>query len=110
MQPFIINSLSILQKSVYSLSNQFFIQFMKFDFTYWSAFLLIFFVHLIVFAFLSWQRGYSQERLSDKMLGCLLFLGARGWWDLRGGMMAIMLFITAKFFLHDCPKILPHEW
>lgn len=91
MQPFVIYELSILQKSVYSLSNQFFTLFMKFDFTYWSAILLIFFVHLMVFAFLSWHRGYTQERLSDKLLGFLLFLcalyifpwmvGFAGWYD-----------------------------
>ncbi len=49
---------------------------MKFDFNIYSSFLLVFFVHIMVYAFMLWRRGIKQERFSDKLLGTFLFLAA----------------------------------
>ncbi|BAV06809.1 transcriptional regulator, AraC family [Filimonas lacunae] len=56
-----------------------------------SSLLLIFFTHLVVYAFLFWKRGIKQERLADRLLGTFLFLSAlfifpwmagfAGWYD-----------------------------
>lgn len=64
---------------------------MLFEFGLFSSVLLIFFTHLLVYAFLFWKRGWQQERLSDKLLGTFLFLSAMfifpwmvgfaGWYD-----------------------------
>jgi AraC-like DNA-binding protein len=50
--------------------------FMKFDFSLQSSLLLIFFVHIIVYAFMLWRRALKQESTSDKLLGTFLFIAA----------------------------------
>lgn len=64
---------------------------MLFEFGPRSSLLLIFFVHLCVYALLFWKRGRLQERLSDKLLGTFFLLSAlfifpwmsgfAGWYD-----------------------------
>ena len=64
---------------------------MLFQFGLFSSLLLIFFTHLLVYAFLFWKRGWQQEKLSDRLLGTFLFLSAlfifpwmsgfAGWYD-----------------------------
>ena len=49
---------------------------MKFDFNIYSSLLLVFFVHIIVYAIMMWRRGAKQERFSDKLLGTFLLLAA----------------------------------
>ena len=49
---------------------------MLFDFGLQSSLLLIFFVHILVYAFMLWRRGLKQERTSDKLLGTFLFIAA----------------------------------
>lgn len=49
---------------------------MKFDFNIYSSLLLVFFVHIIVYAVMLWRRGIKQESLSDQLLGTFLFLAA----------------------------------
>jgi len=64
---------------------------MLFDFGLRSSLLLIFFTHLVVYAFLFFKRGWQQERLSDRLLGWFFLLaglfifpwmsGFAGWYD-----------------------------
>nr|WP_027250277.1 AraC family transcriptional regulator [Planktothrix agardhii] len=49
---------------------------MQFSFNIYSSLLLIFFVHIMVYAFMLWRRGYKQDSLSDKLLGWFLFFAA----------------------------------
>ncbi|MBS4064376.1 MAG: AraC family transcriptional regulator [Chitinophagaceae bacterium] len=49
---------------------------MVFDFNLYSSLLLIFFVHVMVYACMLWYRGGKQERQSDILLGWFLFLSA----------------------------------
>lgn len=49
---------------------------MQFDFGLQSSLLLIFFVHILVYAFMLWRRGLKQESTSDKLLGTFLFVAA----------------------------------
>jgi AraC-like DNA-binding protein len=49
---------------------------MKFDFGLQSSLLLIFFVHILVYAFMLWRRGLKQGSTSDKLLGTFLFVAA----------------------------------
>jgi AraC-like DNA-binding protein len=64
---------------------------MVFEFGLRSSLLLIFFTHLIVYAFLCVRRGFRQDNNADKFLGIFLFLSAlfifpwmagfAGWYD-----------------------------
>jgi AraC-like DNA-binding protein len=49
---------------------------MVFDFNLYSSLLLVFFVHILIYAIMFWRRGVAHERLSDKLLGSFLFLSA----------------------------------
>jgi AraC-like DNA-binding protein len=49
---------------------------MQFSFGLQSSLLLIFFVHILVYAFMLWRRGLKQESTSDKLLGSFLFIAA----------------------------------
>lgn len=49
---------------------------MQFNFGLQSSLLLIFFVHILVYAFMLWRRGLKQESTSDKLLGTFLFIAA----------------------------------
>ncbi|WP_407524686.1 AraC family transcriptional regulator [Lacibacter sp. MH-610] len=49
---------------------------MQFSFNIYSSLLLIFFVHIMVYAFMLWRRGYKQDSLSDQLLGWFLFFAA----------------------------------
>lgn len=49
---------------------------MQFSFGLQSSLLLIFFVHILVYAFMLWRRGVKQESTSDKLLGTFLFIAA----------------------------------
>lgn len=49
---------------------------MQFSFNLYSSLLLIFFVHIMVYAFMLWRRSYKQDSLSDKLLGWFLFFAA----------------------------------
>jgi AraC-like DNA-binding protein len=49
---------------------------MQFDFGLQSSLLLIFFVHIMVYAFMLWRRALKQESTSDKLLGTFLFIAA----------------------------------
>jgi AraC-like DNA-binding protein len=83
---------------------------MLFDFGLRSSLLLIFFTHLIVYAFLFLKRGWQQERLSDRLLGCFFFgsalfifpwmSGFAGWYDTRPYREILFYtpFIHALFF------------
>ncbi|RKR82128.1 AraC-like DNA-binding protein [Mucilaginibacter gracilis] len=83
---------------------------MLFQFGLRSSLLLIFFTHLLVYAFLFWKRGIQQERLSDKLLGTFLFLSAlfifpwmsgfAGWYDTQPYREVLFYtpFIHALFF------------
>lgn len=64
---------------------------MLFDFNRYSALLLVFFVHIVVYALMLLRRGYKQESTSDKLLAAFLLLSAlyvipwmtgfAGWYD-----------------------------
>jgi AraC-like DNA-binding protein len=49
---------------------------MQFDFNLYSSLLLIFFVHIMVYAIMLWRRSVKQESLSDRLLGSFLLLAA----------------------------------
>jgi AraC-like DNA-binding protein len=49
---------------------------MQFSFNIYSSLLLIFFVHITVYALMLWRRGIKQESMSDKLLGSFLLLSA----------------------------------
>lgn len=84
--------------------------FMLFQFGLRSSLLLIFFTHLLVYAFLFWKRGHQQERLSDRLLGTFVFLSAlfifpwmsgfAGWYDTQPYREILFYtpFIHALFF------------
>lgn len=83
---------------------------MYFEFGLRSSLLLIFFTHLVVYAFLFWKRGIKQERLADRLLGTFLFLSAlfifpwmagfAGWYDTQPyrDFLFYTPFIHALFF------------
>lgn len=83
---------------------------MLFQFGLFSSLLLIFFTHLLVYAFLFWKRGRQQERLSDKLLGWFFLLSAlfifpwmsgfAGWYDTQPYREILFYtpFIHALFF------------
>ncbi len=64
---------------------------MLFQFGFYSSLLLIFFIHGLVYAFLLWRRGISNENTADKWLAlflilCILYItpwmvGFAGWYD-----------------------------
>ncbi len=64
---------------------------MPFDFNSYSVFLLVFFIHGLVYSFLLYKRGILNNTASDKWLGfylllCILYiapwmLGFAGWYD-----------------------------
>lgn len=49
---------------------------MVFEFNAFSSLLLVFFVHILVYALMLWRRGVKQESISDKLLGSFLLLAA----------------------------------
>lgn len=49
---------------------------MVFEFNLQSSLLLIFFVHITVYAYMLWRRGLKQESTSDKLLGTFLMIAA----------------------------------
>lgn len=81
---------------------------MRFDFNLYSSLLLVFFVHIMVYAFMLWRRGIKQESISDKLLGTFLILAAlyvfpwmtgfAGWYDGFKGPYREILFYTP--FVH----------
>jgi AraC-like DNA-binding protein len=81
---------------------------MVFEFNLQSSFLLIFFVHIMVYAFMQWRRGYRTESISDKLLGSFLFFAAlsvvpwmtgfAGWYDPLNPVYKDILFYTP--FVH----------
>lgn len=83
---------------------------MLFQFGLRSSLLLIFFTHLLVYAFLFWKRGFQQERLSDRLLGTFIFFSAlfifpwmsgfAGWYDTQPYREILFYtpFIHALFF------------
>ena len=64
---------------------------MLFEFGLRSSLLLVFFTHLIVYSFLFIKRSNMLNNLSDRLLGCFLFISALfilpwmtgfgGWYD-----------------------------
>ncbi len=80
---------------------------MVFSFNIYSSLLLIFFVHILVYAIMLWRRGLKQDRLSDRLLGSFLFLAAMyvvpwmtgfaGWYE-EGTVYREILFYTP--FVH----------
>jgi AraC-like DNA-binding protein len=83
---------------------------MLFEFGLRSSLLLIFFTHLVVYAFLFMKRGWRQDRLSDKCLGIFFLLSAlfifpwmsgfAGWYDTQPYREVLFYtpFIHAFFF------------
>jgi AraC-like DNA-binding protein len=49
---------------------------MQFSFGLESSLLLVFFVHILVYACMLWRRGLKQESTSDKLLGTFLLIAA----------------------------------
>lgn len=82
---------------------------MLFEFNLYSSLLLIFFVHIFVYAILFIKRGCEAERWSDKLLGAFLVIAAlyivpwmtgfAGWYDARGTFYRNLLFYTP--FVHS---------
>ena len=64
---------------------------MLFEFNIYSSLLLVFFVHITVYAIMLWRRGIKQESTADKFMGSFLLLAAlyvipwmvgfAGWYD-----------------------------
>lgn len=81
---------------------------MLFSFNLYSSLLLIFFVHILVYATMLMYRGVKQERLSDKLMSVFLLLSAlsvvpwmtgfAGWYDGYKGPYREILFYTP--FVH----------
>jgi hypothetical protein len=81
---------------------------MLFDFNLYSSLLLIFFVHIMVYAIMLWRRGIKQESISDKLLGTFLLLAAlyvvpwmtgfAGWYNTGNPFYRNLLFYTP--FVH----------
>lgn len=81
---------------------------MLFSFNLYSSLLLIFFVHILVYATMLMYRGVKQERLSDKLMSVFLLLAAlsvvpwmtgfAGWYDGYKGPYREILFYTP--FVH----------
>ena len=75
---------------------------MPFDFNVFSGLLLPAFIQGLLFAILCWYRGRRQERLSDILLGWLLFLNAvkiaywmlgfAGWYDTHDRFTSFMFY------------------
>lgn len=75
---------------------------MPFAFNLYSALLLPAFIQGILFACLLLHRGWKEEKLSDKLLGVLLFLnglkiscwmlGFAGWYDTHDGYTSFMFY------------------
>lgn len=49
---------------------------MRFDFDFYSSFLLVFFVHTVVYSFLFFLRYFNQKQVSNLWLGLFLILAA----------------------------------
>lgn len=49
---------------------------MLFEFNVYSSLLLVFFVHITVYAIMLWRRGLQQDSSADKLLGSFLMLAA----------------------------------
>ncbi len=81
---------------------------MLFGFNLFSSLLLIFFVHILVYAIMLWRRGILQDSTSDKLLGSFLIVadlsvipwmvGFAGWYDEPTGFYKEILFYTP--FVH----------
>lgn len=81
---------------------------MLFSFNLYSSLLLIFFTHILVYAFMFFYRGKKQGRRSDLLLGWFLVLAAMyvvpwmtgfaGWYDASDGPYREILFYTP--FVH----------
>ena len=81
---------------------------MLFSFNLYSSLLLIFFVHILVYATMLMYRGVKQERQSDKLMSVFLLLAAlsvvpwmtgfAGWYDGYKGPYREILFYTP--FVH----------
>jgi AraC-like DNA-binding protein len=81
---------------------------MLFEFNLYSSLLLVFFVHILVYALMLWKRGLKQESNADKLLGSFLFLAAlyvvpwmtgfAGWYKLEQPVYRNILFYTP--FVH----------
>lgn len=75
---------------------------MLFEFNLYSSLLLVFFVHIIVYAIMLWRRGLKQESLPDKLLGTFLLVSAflvvpwmtgfAGWYDTEDSFYREFLF------------------
>ncbi len=81
---------------------------MLFDFNLYSSLLLVFFVHIMVYAIMLWRRGMKEESISDKLLGTFLLLAAfyvipwmtgfAGWYNTNNPAYRNLLFYTP--FVH----------
>lgn len=81
---------------------------MLFEFNFFSSLLLIFFVHILVYAIMLWRRGLLQDSTSDKLLGSFLvvadlsvipwMVGFAGWYDEPARFYKEILFYTP--FVH----------
>jgi AraC-like DNA-binding protein len=81
---------------------------MLFEFNLYSSLLLIFFVHILVYAIMLWARALRQESTADKLLGSFLFLAAlyvvpwmtgfAGWYKFEKPVYRNILFYTP--FVH----------
>ena len=81
---------------------------MLFQFNFFSSLLLIFFVHILVYAIMLWRRGLLQDSTSDKLLGSFLvvadlsvipwMVGFAGWYDEPARFYKEILFYTP--FVH----------
>lgn len=81
---------------------------MLFSFNLFSSLLLVFFVHILVYAIMLWRRGLLQDSTSDKLLGSFLIVadlsvipwmvGFAGWYDEPTRFYKEILFYTP--FVH----------
>ncbi|MFM9908780.1 MAG: hypothetical protein ACKVOW_05510, partial [Chitinophagaceae bacterium] len=81
---------------------------MLFRFNIYSSLLLIFFVHILVYAAMLWYRGIRKESIADKLLGSFLVVAAlfvipwmtgfAGWYDPKFPIYREILFYTP--FVH----------
>lgn len=81
---------------------------MLFQFNIYSSLLLVFFVHILVYAFMLWRRGVLQGSVADKLLGSFLLVAAlfvipwmtgfAGWYNTENPVYREILFYTP--FVH----------
>ena len=81
---------------------------MLFGFNIFSSLLLVFFVHILVYAGMLWHRAIKQESVSDKLLGSFLLVAAlyvvpwmtgfAGWYNTEHPLYREILFYTP--FVH----------